>query len=242
MFKSLPVIGCSVLFLCLCAGCGTTAKFVYPAKTETVTNLYAQPKYDKVLAVLPFEEMRGDVNTGSTYLLYLVPLMPYGYGTYERPEAARMFNTIPQFDCNVAEDFAKAAATSMRRSGLFKDCFFSFGGDKDKADFVLSGEVYTVTYEGTLYSYGVSVACPCLWLLGLPAGSSINHLAVKLVLRDRSTNRIVWEYAFDRKDKVVQGYYYNWGDDVRGIAITLQHAMNEAVRDLDKTLQNAGTK
>ena len=242
MIQPIRYVAFTVLCIGLCSGCGTTAKFVYPSRTESITNLYAQPKYDKVLAVLPLEEMRGDANIASTYFLYLLPLMPYGYGTYERPEAARMFNTIQQFDCDVAEDFAKAAATSMRRSGLFKDCFFSFGGDKDKADYVLSGEIYRVTYEGTLYSYGISVLCPYLWFIGLPAGSSINHVALKFVLRERATNRIVWEYAFDKQDKIVQGLYYNWGHDIRGVSIVLQNALNEAVRDLDKTLQNASVK
>ena len=221
----------------LCSGCGTTAKFVYPTNYRNLVVLAEKPRYEKVVAVTPFEEMRGDKNLSSTYWLYLVPLMPFGYGEYQRPEAARMFNTIAEFDFDVTEDLAKAAATSIRRSGLFKDCYFTFGGEKSNADLLLTGEVQSTTYNGTLYTYGLSVEGPLLWFLAFPLGSSENELTIRFEMRDAITKEKIWEYSFDKRKKILQGLYYNMGHDVKGYSELMENAMNEALVDLDKTLQ-----
>ena len=222
----------------LCGGCGTTAKFIYPAKVGRLIQLSEKPKYEKEVAVIPFDEMRGDRNVTGTYLLYLIPLMPFGFAEHERPDAARGFLTIYEFDFSMSEDLAKAAASSIRKSGIFKDCYFTFGGEKSRADLVLSGQVRSTTYKGTIYSYGLSVFAPCLWFLGLPSGSSRDELTMSLELRDVKTNEMIWEYSFDRQMKIVQGLYYHYGHDVSAYAELMQQAMNEALLDLDKTLQS----
>ncbi|MCK5595677.1 hypothetical protein KAI19_05810, partial [bacterium] len=99
-----------LLALSVLSGCGTTAKFIYPAKGRNLIRFPDGPAYQKKVAVVPFEDMRGDKNQYGTYFLYLIPLMPFGYMEYERPDAARMFNTIAEFDFDMSEDLAKAAA------------------------------------------------------------------------------------------------------------------------------------
>jgi hypothetical protein len=82
-----------LVFLPLAFACNTQAKWTYlldPSK------LYrsAQDRSRLSIAVLPFREERPVVNRSATVLLYMIPLMPYGWMTYNRPEAARTFNTI----------------------------------------------------------------------------------------------------------------------------------------------------
>ena len=144
--------------------------------------------------------------------------------------------TLREFEFNASEDLAKATVTSIRKSGLFKDVFFTFGGEKDKADLLFKGEIVSTKYEGTIYSYGLSFEGPLLWILGLPSGSSINHLILKFSLVDLKTNKTVWESAYTDQQKIIQGLYYRWGHDVRGYATLMEKAMNGAMADIRKSL------
>lgn len=220
----------------ICTGCGTTAKFVYPADPAKLARVAEKPHFDKAVAVLPFEELRGNANTSGTYWLYLIPLMPCGWCDYQRPDAARMFNSVNEFDFNPHEDLAKAAATSLQQSGLFKDVFFTYGGEKQNADLLFTGQIESTTYKGFIYSYGLSVEGPLLWLIGLPAGSSEDNLALNFKLKDAKTDQVLWKHSYTGKKSVVQGLYYNWGHDVLGYSELMENIMNQAVVDLDKSL------
>lgn len=219
------------------SGCGTTAKFTYPAKYQNLIHLYEQPKHDLTVAVLPFEDMRGDVNSMGGFFLYLIPLVPYGSMKYERPDAARFFNTINQFDFNVTEDLPKAVVVSLQRSGLFKDVFFTFGGEKTNADLILKGKILSVDWVGKIYSYGLSVVGPALWIFGLPCGSSYNKLSLEFELNDKNQSKL-WGYTLTKEDTIVQGYYYKFGHDVKAYASLMEVGMNEAIRDLNNKLGN----
>ncbi len=222
----------------ICTGCGTTAKFVYPADATKLARLSDKPRYDKTVAVLPFQELRGNKNSSSTIWLYVIPLMPCGWCTYERPDAARMFMSINEFEFNPHEDLAKAAVTSLQQSGLFKDVFFTYGGEKQNADLLFTGQIQSTTYKGFIYSYGLSVEGPLLWLIGLPAGSSQDNLNLKFELRDAKTNEKLWEHDYSGEKSIVQGLYYKFGHDVLGYSELMEDIMNQAVVDMDKSLQN----
>jgi len=221
-----------VLSIALLSGCGTTAKFVYPSKYQDLVKLYDQPKYNVTVAVLPFEDMRGDVNSFGGAYLYLIPLVPYGSYKYERPDAARMFNTVSQFEFNPSEDLAKAVVVSLQRSGLFKDVFFTFGGEKANADLIIKGSIVSTDYIGKIYSYGLSIEGPLLWFIGLPCGSSYNKLSLEITLNDKKPAK-VWSYNFTKEKRIVQGMYYRFGYDVKSYAWLMEEGMNEAVKDLD---------
>lgn len=226
-----------LLALSVLSGCGTTAKFIYPAKGRNLIRFSDGPAYQKKIAVVPFEDMRGDKNQYGTYFLYLIPLMPFGYAEYERPDAARMFNTIAEFDFDMSEDLAKAAAYSLRKSGLFVDVFFTFGGDKEKAQLLLEGEVFSTIYNGKIFSYGLSAYGPLLWFFGLPAGTSRNNIVLNLKLTDLTTKEGVWEKNYNLTHKIVQGLYYHYGHDVRGYAYLMQEIMNDAIEDMNREFQ-----
>ncbi len=230
-----PIILIGIVIVC--SGCGTTAKFVYPADPAKLARLSETPRYDKQVAVLPFEELRGSKNCSGTFFLYLIPVMPCGWGTYERPDAARMFVSINEFQFDPHEDLAKAAVTSLQKSGLFKDAYFTYGGEKQSADLIFTGQIQSTTYKGAIYSYCLSVEGPLLWLIGLPAGSSTDDLALKFELKDSRTNEKLWEHTFTREKTVIQGLYYNFGYDVLGYSELMEDMMNEAVVDMDKSLQ-----
>lgn len=226
------------LLLCLFIlnSCGTTAKYIYPSKPKDLISFAGQaPKYNKKIAVLPFQELRVDENN-QKFWLYLLPLMPYGYANYQRPDAARLFVTVNEFQFDASEDLAKSVAYSFRKSNLFEDAFFSYGGDKDKADWLLEGNIETIDYNGAIYSYGLSVYGPLLWFLGLPAGSSENIVKLSFVLKDIKTGKIIWENSYHDSDKIIQGLYYNWGRDVKGYSLIMQRIMNQVIEDISRTI------
>jgi len=233
---------CLVALIALCSGCGTTAKFVYPANDATLVRFSDGPIFNKKVAVTPFEDRRGSRNTSGTYFLYMIPLSPGGFCTYQRPDAARMFNSIVQFEFSPSEDLAKAAALSLRNSQLFSDAFFTFGGDKERADFVLEGELTDATYHGTLITYGLSVYGPLLWFFGLPCGTSSNDLTIGMSLKEVSSGKVVWSRRFTETDRVVQGLYYNMGHDVIAYSTMTQNMLNQAVKDIRTALTTEQAK
>jgi len=226
----------AVCSLVLC-GCGTTTKFIYPSNIDNLAQVAEAPVYDKKVAVLPFNDCRGNKDELSTILLYMIPLWPYGYCEYQRPEAAPGFMTVGYFDFTPNEDLAKAAALSLRRSNLFEDAFFTFGGDKDRADFVFHGDIHSTTYKAEVYSYGLSIAGPYLWLLALPAGTSTNQLKVKFYMTRKNSSDIIWQYSFEGENYITQGMYYRVGEDVKMYVPLLEKALNAAIIDLYKQTQ-----
>lgn len=227
-----------VPLLCLLiAGCGTYAKFTYPSDFNKLIQLYEKPKYLINVGVLPLDDKRLNVNNFGGYFMYLIPLMPFGQIQYTRPDSARMFNTIAQFEFNPSEDLAKAIVTSLRRSNLFENVYFTYGGDLGP-DLLVKGSMLSTDWEGKIYSYGLSVFGPALWFLGLPCGSSNNQLKLELFLNRADTKELIWNYSFDKERRIVQGLYYYWGYDVKAYTDLMEEGMNEAIKSLDERLRN----
>lgn len=225
------------LFSCLfITGCAANYKFTYPAEHRKLVQLYDKPKYPVSVGVLPLEDERGNVNSPGGYFLYLVPLMPFGEAHYNRPDSARPFNTISEFNFSPSEDLAKAIATSMRQSNLFENVYFSYG--PGESDLLLTGSMHSTEWKGKIYSYGLSVFGPNLWFFGLPCGSSYNQLILELNLKRADTKEILWNYSINKEKRFVQGFYYEWGKDAEGYSVLMQEGMNEAVESLAKRLEN----
>ena len=219
----------------LLAGCGSTAKFVYPAQMSSLVQISSSPVSDMTLAILPFDDYRSDDNS-CLFPLYLIPLMPFGWGTYDRPDAANMFLSIMAYDVTPSEDLAKAAAVSFRHSNLFKDAFFSFGGDKDNTDFILRGRIKTMKYHGKMFTYCLSVYGPLLWLFGAPAGISENHLALEFTLTNKA-GKVVWDWTIDKEESMLQWIYARMGYDCKLFTSMYQDGMNEAVNSLARKMR-----
>jgi hypothetical protein len=217
------------------AGCGSTGKFVYPVRMSGLVEISPQPLYAKKVAVNVFEDYRADQNDRLA-ALYLIPLMPYGWIEYDRPDSANGFISISNFEFTPAEDLAKSAATSLRRSNLFKDAYFSFGGEEGRADFILSGKIKSTYYKGRILSYGLFTVAPLFWLLGMPYGTSLNQLVIEMELRN-SKGEKVWEYTFDKDDYRTQWIYARMGVDCKMYASLMQDGMNEAINDLAQRIK-----
>ena len=231
--KNLICILCLVVMV---SGCGANYKFVYPDDYQKLVQLYDEPKYKVNVGVLPLEDERSNVNNFGGSLMYLIPLMPFGEWQYNRPDSAKTYLTIAEFDFAPSEDLAKAIATSLRRSNLFENVYFSYGpGD---SDLLVTGTIVSTEYKGKIYSYCLSVFGPNLWWLGLPAGSSYNQLALELQVKTADTKDMLWDYSFNKERRIVQGLYYEWGNDTQGYAILMQDGMNEAIKSLAERLEN----
>lgn len=227
-------ISVMLISIALLTGCGTTGKFVYPANMSTMFKAGDNINAEKTVAILPFDDFRSAENS-DCFTAYMIPLLPYGWAEYERPEAALRFLTVGHYDITPAEDLAKATSLSLRRSGLFRDAFFTMGADKDKADFVWSGRIKVLRYDGKMFSYCLSIVGPLLWDIALPLGVSENTLAVEFKLKDKAGN-LVWEYSAERSASVTQGLYYRSGHDCRAFATMYQSIMNDALSNLSNAM------
>ena len=85
-------------------------------------------------------------------------------------------------------------------------------------------------YEGKTYSYGISFLGPVLWCFGLPAGSSYLKLDLRLYLKKKSTDEIIWSYNIDKSKTDIQGLYY--GKDIKTYINLLSDALKPALTDL----------
>jgi hypothetical protein len=237
----LTIIGAGLLATLL-SGCGSTAKFVYPSNMKNLERIESPTAEKKNIAILPFDDYRKDENSSTLLWIGLIPLCPYGWVLNNRPEAARSFASIEEFDMNVSEDLAKATAVSLRRSNLFSNAFFTFGGEKDKADYVLNGKINYLFYKGRIFTYGISVLSPIFWGIGFPYGTSLDRISVTLTIKNAIDNKIVWEYTVDKEDYYTQWVYSRMGWDARLYAKLYENGMNEAVLNLAKTFKEIKEK
>jgi len=231
MFRSIFVCGLALAF----AGCGTTGKFVYPANMSTLFRVGEDRALDKTVAVLPFDDYRADDNS-SWFAMYLLPLCPFGWGDYERPDAAFMFPTIVSYDMTPSEDLGKAAAVSLRQSRIFKDAFFTMGGEKERGDFIFTGRIKELRYRGKMITYGLSVYGPVLWVIGFPAATSEDVMSIEFQLKNK-TGHVVWEYSVERSDVLWQWLYYRMGHDCKAFSQMYQQAMNDALSSLCREIR-----
>ena len=114
----------TALFL---AGCQTlnkpankSAVIIKASQEAPIQGAVQEKKYELNLAVVPFAEKRGNLKSYGSVYRYLIPLVPYGTMSYERPDQARMFNTQNEFEFNMNENLVKIIIDSARKSGLFK--------------------------------------------------------------------------------------------------------------------------
>ncbi len=225
----------AVLTVTYLLGCNTHAKWTYPLDSAHL-HKSVQRQYDLTIAVMPFREERPSVNRSATLLLYLIPLMPFGWVTYERPEAAQSFITIKEFDFQLDEDLGKAAARSLDQSGIVRRSYFTFGGETREADYILKGTAKSTRYKGRILSYGLSAFGPLLWYIAFPAGTSENLLHIEFLLVDQRGEEH-WRFKYEDSESIVQGLYYNWGNDAVNFAAIMENAMNAGLRNLEENLR-----
>ena len=185
----------SIASVLLCAafvgGCAAQKSWVYapdPYREATVGNT-------KTAVVLPFDDMRENINTNHL-LLYMIPLVPYSSATYSVPEGQQMHVTSGLWtNYKPTEDFAKALASELQNAHMFKEVYFDF--KKGSSDVVVRGKILSTKYEGTIISYGLSVEGPLLWFLGLPSGTVTNELSVELSCVDSKSDQVLFTKTYN---------------------------------------------
>lgn len=185
----------------LSPGCMMEQSWVYGPEPESTESIVVQ----KSLAVPPFKDLRTNKNS-NFFLMYLVPLVPFGWQDYNAPEGASMHTNSGMWKFRPDEDFAKAAAAEVNAAHIFKEAFFT--NRASEGELVLEGQIETIGYGGALLSYGLSAYGPLLWIVGFPATVTSNQLAVDLTLKARGDNRILWKKAYKRDGKKVVSWLY----------------------------------
>ena len=206
----------------LSTGCSTHVAYTYPLDRRIQVIDNSPP--DVKIAVLPAQDYRGTKNKSAALFFASVPLFPYGWMKYERPEAATTFVSIGEFDMEFKEDIAKSVAEHFQEAGVAKRVFFDYGGLVDTADYKLQITVYECLYNGKVFSYLVGPFRGILWMFGLPIGSSSVTLNMELKLEDKNGD-IVWDKEIDERWGKAVGIFYGQGRDMEGLARSLQQAL-----------------
>lgn len=191
------------------AGCATT--FVYKPGKPVSDDLAATPLPLKV-AVRSFEDLRGN-KVVDRFLLALVPLVPYGTKTYDRPEGT---GALPFFSFNPAEDFPQAVVSELRQNRFFQDVVYDGGAAESDVDLIVSGSVTTTRFVRKNLTYGLSFVgmLPEMQLLmglaGLPSDICEYSVSFALEMRRASDDVIVWSHAVEGSGRMFVGAYYGY--------------------------------
>jgi hypothetical protein len=227
------------------AGCSaTTQTWSYPPEPGAERTRAAHGRPERLAVVLKADRRSSEVFDLLGWAIG--PLVPCGWITYERPEAARgehaMFptKTAPRgvrfFVMDPARDLPAAIAEEIRASGLFADAAFEpAGGPAGAGGFTL--EVVINRFAWTVYNwtYGLSVFGEIAhWLTAPYAGSRV-RMDVDLVLRDPA-GAAVWSGKLADDDYRVHRLYHNYGFDIRDFARPIARQMPAAIAEMDKAL------
>ncbi|MFH1049714.1 MAG: hypothetical protein V1779_02150 [bacterium] len=227
MKKLIILISALFVFIGI-SGCATKAAFIY----ETGTNLnLTKNKKPLTIAVIPLIDLRKTDNHNYS-LLGFIPLVPFGWFEYNRPEAANGFLFQQSFNFRPSEDIAKAIVSELQVNQLFEEVFFTFREKEPNVDYFLTGELYSTYWDGSLITYCLSSYGSLLWLVGLPVGTVNNELSLKLFLRKSSNWEVVWSDEIKGNYGKTVGFYYNWASDFDGYSEILKKGLNESLKKL----------
>ncbi len=210
LIKSSKFILFGALFLI--TSCTNTKGWIYKANDYS-KNDYSQSinLKNKTVVILPFSDKRSNENSDAV-MLYMLPLAPYGYQNLSSPETtARHINSGLWVNFNPKEDFAKAMAEELNASRVFKEAIFS-SSIRD-SEYYVSGEILSMQYKGKLFSYGLSVYGPILWVFGLPATHVANDLEIKLSLIDSKTKKEIFTKTYTADHYKKLGWAYSLPND-----------------------------
>lgn len=234
--------------------CNNIEKFDYNGAQGTLAK-YAEPgSATKSVAVMPFMDQRGakyfdpsqaglasarPSGDHGSFFLALIPFMPFGYVEKEQPELSEDFVSMERFHFDVQNDLASAAFASLKSSNLFSDVKRANNASQAAgADYIWRSSVTSTFYRGRIFTYGISVFSPILWVVGIPSGSSTNELGLKFELVDRASGNVVWEYNYLNSDYLNHWIYARVGKDASLYPELMKQAMNGALYDLSRKMPN----
>jgi len=181
------------------------------------------------VTVVPFSDDRPSESFDHAWL-WLVPLVLWNSNHADKiedslPEQLRQFNPI--------EDIPKALASELQNKGYFKSVTFSKDGD---GELILKGRLTSTTYDETRFSYGLSLYCYLLYILGLPIATTGNELAFTLQIEEPQSRSLLWENTYKSDERGLRGIYYGsrsglWYD------VMLKELMPKILSDVEQGLQ-----
>lgn len=117
-------LGWFVSLLCAAAVSGCASRAAFNDQLSPRVTMASGTALPLRVAVLPFEDRRGQDNTASM-LVYIVLLVPDGWINYDRPEAANGFVFHAAYNFRPSEDLVKAAVEALRQNQFFTEAFFT---------------------------------------------------------------------------------------------------------------------
>lgn len=214
------------------SGCMGTFNYKVPKDAPV-----ADKTYDCTVRVDPFNDERPRIGGTGTMWVSYIPLMPFGWGFYNRPEDGKMFLSIQSFKFDPKDQLALAAQASLKRANIFNNIYYLVNAPQRKANLVFTGNIKSTKYSERIFTYGLSVVGPLLWLVGLPDGWTDNQLEIQFILKQPETNKIIWQYT--GKDSVASTHwFYYQGQDVKGYVPAMQHIMANAIENLQESLKH----
>lgn len=224
-----------VSLLCVGVACGCASRAAFNYQLSPRVSMASSATLPLRVAVLPFEDRRGQDNT-NYMLVYLVPLMPYGWINYDRPDAANGFLFHAAYNFRPSEDLAKAAVDELRQNQFFTEVFFTQREHEPGVDLILTGTIEQARYDAKIISYGLSVEGPLLWFFGLPAGTTHNRLVLRLTLQRAADGQALWSHEVSGEWGKTVGLYYNWAADFDGIPLILKEGLHAGMENLAATI------
>lgn len=187
------------------SGCATQKAWIY--SPNDYNDYYDKPvNICKTAVVLPFQDSRENINKNRV-MMYLIPLMPFGWQTLQAPEGIQMHIFSGMWtNYKPTEDFAKALAEEIKSANIFREAYFDF--KSGCSDIHIQGKILTTEYRGKLISYGLSAYGPLLWLVGFPAGTVSNELVVELSLINSKSNEVIFSNTYTAPTYSKVGWIY----------------------------------
>ncbi len=172
--------------------------------------------------------------------LSYIPLVPYGWGYYNKPENGNMFFSITKFNFSPENELAIASEQALKHSKLFSKVTYINKLTDEKYSYIFTGSINSTLFEEKMFTYCFSLYGPLLWFLGAPAGWTSNTLNITFYLKDASTGKILWEDNEEGYDSSLHWFYYQ-GQDVSMYDDIFNEIAQRAIDKLSKFLNSNET-
>lgn len=131
-------------------------------------------------------------------------------------------------------DLAKSIAEELNNSSIFKEAFFT--NRETNGELAMRGKIISTKYDSYIFSYGMSIYGPLLWLFLFPEDSVSNDLSLQLQLVDLKTQEVLWEQTYKKEDSHVSIIYALQPDFMYDTF--LKDIMKEAIPSIKSKLSN----
>ncbi|HNO27006.1 MAG TPA: hypothetical protein PKK94_28765, partial [Leptospiraceae bacterium] len=107
----------------------------------------------KTVSIPPFRDKRPDKEENLIFL-GAIPLMPYGWADYEKPENAEAHLTSkPWHNYRPTDDFAKALAEEVKKAGIILETPSEL---RKEDQYYIQGKIWKTGYYGKIFTYGLT--------------------------------------------------------------------------------------